>query len=145
MADYRVEKYIRTICDLLNIEIPQIVETGDVLDTDTMLAKADILNRKIYLSGKSKSMDFWFAIAHELRHIWQAQDDFDKWFGNYMQIENTDIETYNLQDAELDANAFAMIVMVDVFGVKPKFNGLSPRIVEKIANRADKIAENGIF
>ena len=53
-------------------------------------------------------------------------------FADYKELGELDIESYNLQIAEIDANAFAYIVMVDLFGVKPLFSGMSPKIISEI-------------
>lgn len=47
------------------------------------------------------------------------------------------IEEYNLQIAEIDANDFAYIVMVDLFGMKPLFHGLSDNVKSRILDRVE--------
>ena len=43
------------------------------------------------------------------------------------QSVNCTVEEYNLQDPEVDANAFGKICMVELTGCNPLFNGLSKR------------------
>lgn len=136
------EDYIKSICAVLKINLPEVIEDSERFNQKTMFAEADLKNNRIFLSDKVGFTDFDFAIAHELRHLWQAQDDFDKWFGNYVKSSETDIETYNLQPAEIDANAFATIVMVDVYHLKPRFDNLPKEIVDLIYERAEKISKN---
>ena len=45
------------------------------------------------------------------------------------------VEEYNLQIAEVDANAFASIVMSDFFSIKPQWNGLSNKVIDAIEKR----------
>jgi Zn-dependent peptidase ImmA (M78 family) len=92
-----------------------------------MLAQCDPEHNMIFVRKKEKpDPDYMFAIAHEIRHIWQHKKDAALYFSNYKTSETCEnIDEYNLQLAELDANAFAGIIMTDVFGLKPKFNGLS--------------------
>lgn len=49
------------------------------------------------------------------------------------------VEEYNLQLAEVDANAFAYIVMADFFGVRPLFQCLSDIVKSQIMERVNQI------
>lgn len=81
----------------------------------------------------------FFAIAHELRHLWQNEhkNEMIKQFNE----EKLDINKYNDQEAEIDANAFATAIMVAVFNVKPLFYEFDDKIKEKIYEKAKKIVE----
>lgn len=61
--------------------------------------------------------DIWFAISHELRHKWQIDRDYD--FASYKTSNEINIVDYNMQPAEIDAHAWAVIVMVSTFGLRP--------------------------
>ena len=50
-------------------------------------------------------------------------------------------EEYNLQKEEIDANAYACVVMMDMFGIKPLFNGLDDEVINKIWERAEEIVK----
>lgn len=50
-----------------------------------------------------------------------------------------DVESYNMQLAEIDANAFATIVMADCFGIRPLYQGMSDKVIQAIGKRVDEI------
>lgn len=132
-------EFIEIVCSNLKITKP-IVEEVLFLLTPTQLAEyvpAD--NVLKYRMGKM-SLDIMFAIAHELRHKWQAEN-CPEIFQNYINSTDTDIEQYNLQSAEIDANAYAMVIMESGFGITPQFKGLSEKIKKKISLRANEIVE----
>lgn len=78
------------------------------------------------------------CIAHELRHKYQIDNSlFDtSAYQTSAVLSNRD---YNLQDVEIDANAYAYVIMYDNFGIDLKFNGLDRDIVQRIKKRAEKI------
>lgn len=78
--------------------------------------------------------DVLFAICHEMRHVYQAQYDTNI-FANYIEIGALNTEEYNLQEAEIDANAYAAMVMKREFGVSPQFKGYSERVKKAIWDR----------
>lgn len=134
-----METYIDYIAKgILDIETPEWIEVG-ILDTATQIAAADIEKNIIYTKKGTDEKMLFFAIAHELRHMWQAKNKkdllikFDK--------SKKDIERYNEQEAEVDANAFATAIMVAVFNVKPLFYEFDDKIKEKIYEKAKKIVE----
>lgn len=49
------------------------------------------------------------------------------------------VEEYNLQTAEVDANAFGSIIMTEFFGMKPLFQGLSDKVKDEIAKQIQYI------
>ena len=51
-----------------------------------------------------------------------------------------DIEEYNLQIAEVDANAFAGLVMIDFFHLKPLYEGIPEKVKIKIFERMEQIS-----
>lgn len=123
---------------VLKIRTPKWIEVEE-LDTSTQIAAADIEKNIIYTKKSINDEKLMlFAIAHELRHMWQAKNKkdllikFDK--------SKKDIERYNEQEAEIDANAFATAIMVAMFGVKPLFS-LDEKIKKKIYTKSEKILE----
>ena len=105
------------------------------------MAQCELTSNTIYLNKLNKpNPDYLFAIAHELRHIFQYQDDEKFYLSNYKTSDNcSSIEEYNLQIAEVDANAFASIVMVEYFHMQPQWNGLSDKVVNAINDRINII------
>lgn len=143
--DKRIRKmllaFIEDICEVLEISVPEISFDGSRFQTATTLAQCDSRGDTIYLKGMNNpSPDLFFSAAHELRHIWQMRTDRVRFFGGYRTADRCrDIDEYNLQLAEVDANAFAGIVMVDFFGMKPQFQGLAEGTKAKIQERTEEI------
>lgn len=136
-----IEEYITDICELLKINKPYVSYDISHFQSNTMMAQCESSGNVIYLRKKAKpDPDYMFAIAHELRHIWQLQNDEQFYFSTYKPVNLCDnIESYNLQMAEVDANAFAGIVMVEFFQLQPLFNGLSDSVKTRIRERIDEI------
>ena len=132
-----IEEFITDICELLDIQIPSISYDTSHFPTETTMAQCELTNNIIYLNKIDKpNPDYLFAITHELRHIFQYQDDEQFYLFNYKtSYECSSFEEYNLQIAEVDANAFAGIVMIQYFHLKPQWNGLSDKVINAINSR----------
>ena len=77
-------------------------------------------------------LDIYFAICHELRHVYQTVYAPDL-FSQYATIDDgLSTEEYNLQPAEIDANAFAAVYMREKFGVSPLFRSYSEKVKNEI-------------
>lgn len=107
--------------------------------TPTTLAMIDVQENTLYLS-KVDSLYKYFSVAHELRHA-QLFKYHPYWFKNYKQSSEISVIDYNIQRVEVDANAYALVMMEDVFGMTPQFNELPEQIVKQIENRANKICD----
>lgn len=71
-----IQKFITDICDILNIPEPSISFNTSNFPTDTMMAQYNPSGDTIYLRKYNKpNPDQLFSIAHELRHIWQMQNN----------------------------------------------------------------------
>lgn len=143
-----LEKYILEICRILKIAIPSIRIDNIRLQTSTTLAQYDPYNKIIYVRKYDNKLrnDFFFSIAHELRHAWQWKNKKSYYFDNYKPSHlMPDIYSYNMQVAEIDANAFATIVMTDVFGVEPLFDNLPADVKQAIESRVREIVEIELF
>ena len=132
-----IEEFITDICELLCIEVPSISYDTSHFSTETTMAQCELTNNIIYLNKiDNPNPDYLFAIAHELRHIFQYQNDEKFYLSNYKTSDKcSSIEEYNLQIAEVDANAFASIVMIEYFHMKPKWNGSSDKVINAINSR----------
>ena len=136
-----IEEFITDVCELLEIEVPKISYDTSHFPTKTTLAQCEPSVNIIYLNKTDKpNPDYIFYIAHELRHIYQYQTD-EKFYLSVYQPSNkcSSVEEYNLQVAEVDANAFASIIMVEYFSMKPQWNGLSDKVISAIDNRINII------
>lgn len=132
-----INHFIRDVCELLGILPPEISFDTSTFPTSSTLAQAR-KDGKLIKVRKKNNPDMYFAVAHELRHIWQIRNGWD--FSEYKQSDTISDEEYNLQPAELDAQAFAKIVMVEFFHITPLFKGLPKSVVAQINKRANEIA-----
>lgn len=136
-----LNKFIKEICKDLDIPIPSISFDTSGFTSDTMISQCSSAKNIIYIIRFERlNLDILFAIAHELRHLWQVRTDEKFYVTHYTTSIPT--EDYNKQIAEIDANAYAGLVMINLFGVKPLFNGLSNDIVKMIYNRMEEIKNN---
>ena len=108
------------------------------------MAQIDVEDSVIYIKPFDKiNPDILFAIAHEIRHLWQYKIDEEYFFKEYKPAnEFSSIDEYNLQIAEIDANAFAGLMMTELFHIKPLFQNLSNEVKLAIQNRMDEIADS---
>ena len=136
-----IEEFITDVCELLKIEIPKISYDTSHFPTKTTLAQCEPTANIIYLTKIDKlNPDYVFFIAHELRHIYQYQTDEEFYLSGYKSSNKcSSVEEYNLQIAEVDANAFASIIMVEYFSMKPQWNELSDKVINAIDNRINII------
>lgn len=136
-----LKEFAKEICELLEIEIPTIIYDDSVFLTNTQLGGIDLNTNILYLRNNYKTkFDELFAIAYELRHMYQNKSIL--WRNSlYSRRKNNESSTeyYNNQESELDANAFAAYVMMDRFKIKPLFTGLDKITKRKIFKRVDDI------
>jgi len=132
-----IEEFITDVCELLEIGVPKISYDTTHFTTKTTMALCEPETNTIYLNKVDKpNPDYVFSITHELRHIYQYQTDEHFYLSEYKSSDKcSSIEEYNLQIAEVDANAFASIVMTDFFSLKPRWHGLSNKVVDTIEKR----------
>lgn len=116
-----IKEFITDVCELLEIEVPTISYDTTRFATETTMAQCKPSANTIYINKTDKpNPDYIFSIAHELRHIYQYQTDEEFYLSDYKPSNKClSVEEYNLQIAEIDANAFASIVMTDFFSMKP--------------------------
>lgn len=137
-------QFVKEICSLLGISVPKITYDNSHFETDTMLAQCEPARNTIYLSRVEKpNPDYLFSVAHELRHLFQYQKNPLFYLSGYRTSDECmSIDEYNLQPAEVDANAFASIVMLYFFSIKPQWMGLSDRGISAINARTDYLLSN---
>ena len=139
-----INEYIKSVCQILKIKEPSISYDASNFNTDTMMAQCAFDGSTIFLKKIDKpNFDYAFSIAHELRHVWQIRSDFESYFSNYKPVDQcSSVEEYNLQPAEVDANAFAAIVLTDFFHLKPLWNGLPDTVITAINSRISTITRS---
>ena len=136
-----VDKFVHDVCGVLSVQAPKIQLGIDVETTDTTLAvyipETDTLCVRPY---DKFNKDLCFALAHELRHVWQFRTDRARYLDGYKNsTECSGIEEYNLQPAEIDANAFAALIMIGFFHLAPQWNGLPKNVVAAIERRLNEL------
>lgn len=139
MEKISIDKFVSVICQDLNIITPRIRRKKAL--QGTALAYYDYKDNVLYLKKSyDNDYDMYFSVAHELRHIYQIKYNV---FDLSRHKSNLDISTraYNLQEEEIDANAYALIIMSSAFHIKPLFNGLDDDIKAMIYKRANEIAK----
>lgn len=138
-----IYKFIGDVCKILNISAPKVSFDTSNFTTPTMMAQCSPDGSEIYLRQCSKpDTDQFFSTAHELRHVWQMRNDYQAYFKQYKPVDQcTDLEEYNLQLAEVDANAFAAVIMADFFRLDPLFGGLSDAVKTQIRERIPRVLE----
>ena len=133
----KIEIFVRRVSEMLGIPTPPIsLSMGDSRPTTLGYFDGIVL----HLRRLSVDLDMLFTCAHELRHFWQMQERPDLLEGYRRINECADQNDYNLQAAEIDANAFALWLMLSGFGITPLFSGLSDDVKKIIRARADEIA-----
>lgn len=136
----KINAFARRICAALDIEAPEIQFSTNVPDGSTVLAWLCEDDDTVHVrEGVDNIHDICFALAHELRHVWQRKNT--AFFDGYKPSKECESLTeYNLQLAEIDANAYAALVMVSAFGVKPLFNGLPDEVKTEIYTRMNDLS-----
>jgi hypothetical protein len=109
-----IEDAVDDICDLLEIEFPIISFDNECLPTKTTMAGYGLDNGVMsinpdYCKEEAKGL-ILFSVAHELRHKWQSEYQPKMVSKRKYKVRDskTSLNKYNSQDAEVDANAFAL-------------------------------------
>lgn len=136
---YVFADYAKTV---LNIEMPDIQFcNADDFATKTQMARAIVNKNVIYINKKIDDEKYLcFCIAHECRHLWQFQTGFlDTLLKTRKQSNETTIYQYNIQEKEIDAHAFGVIIAVEFYDMAPDFPALDEKMRKKIFIRAKAI------
>ena len=114
------------------------VRYASKLATQTQLAAMDPDSLVLTLRRSASDLDKAFSVAHELRHLWQHRTGRFS-FSSHAAPGTLSHIDYNNQPDEIDANAFAALVMERTFGVHPTFSGLSPDLIAEINRQKNLI------
>jgi len=146
----KMEEYLSILeiakeCEkILSIKCPKIKFVPEKDETGVLAKVVLDMNKKIkrinFALDYGNIYDAYFTICHELRHVYQLKYN-NQIFEKYIE-KGTGISTedYNLQEAEIDANAFGSLYMQISFGIKPLFLGYSDNVKGKINKQIEKIA-----
>ena len=139
--DLFLMKVIENVCDDLKIEVPTLDFALEKKSKGNIAALVLNQNRKVKGLSISDDMhlnDLVFSIVHELRHAYQLQYQ-PGIFENYHEIGTIGFEEYNLQKAEVDANAYAALFVEKNFGIRPLWKGYSVDVQHCIEKRKREI------
>ena len=131
-------KTSKVIAELLKLPEPErytikLVEDYEV-EGEVKVSEDDNLQITYRVSDEPLAM--FYTIAHELRHIHQALY-IDSFFKNYTLENMHDMNKYNEQPEEVDANAFASFLCEAIFNVGcPPLEETSEHVMKKIEKRA---------
>lgn len=134
-----INEFIDFICEDLEISKPKIEWNSKEFVSGTQQAIYNYKDDIIYLKKKYETgMDLYFAITHELRHKYQiANKMFDP--DKYKYLDEVSFNDYQKQFVEIDANAYASLIMISVFKRQPLFNGFNDEIKNMIFTRMENI------
>ena len=126
---WSIKEYALDICDILNITCPII----KVVSNKETLATYYPSGNLIELSDTyTDDYDYAFAIAHELRNVWQLKYKHADFASNgyimYHERENDD--EYYLQPLELDANSFSFAINYVYLDIVPSGNAYSKKVMD---------------
>lgn len=134
-----MRNHINLVCKDLKIKRPKVSYDTSVFTSPTMMAMVSPDGRTIHIPDREKDPDLLFSAAHELRHVWQMQNT-PQIFETYKPREHCfTIQEYNLQEAELDANAYAGHIMIKLYGLHPRFDGMTDLVKNEIFKRMEKL------
>lgn len=134
----------KKVADLLKIELPEIkVDLSGKYSCAEYMPGAD----RIVIIRQEDTAEAFFELFHEMRHKWQWVNEFDKYFSEYQELDDVELEMYGKQKAEIDANGFAVIMSANFLGLIPEFKEYPAQERRIIFDRARELSveyENGI-
>lgn len=134
-----MNNHIKQICKDLKIKRPMVSHDTSVFTSPTMMAMVSPDGRTIHIPERKKDPDLLFSVAHELRHVWQMQNT-PQVFETYKPREHCfTVQEYNLQEAELDANAYAGHIMIKLYGLSPRFDGMTDIVKNETFERMENL------
>lgn len=114
------KEYIYFLCDLLTIDIPDIrIKEDGAMATSYPKENRICINKDSFHDGLE-----YIVIAHEMRHIYQwvaVQEKLEPkriiklWEDNFEHYLDSSHTGYENQPLEIDANAFAYIIIKTLF------------------------------
>lgn len=118
-------------------EILKIKPVSVKEDSQNLLGFFVPCERTIHIKKDLSDKDYIFVLSHEMRHVYQEEKDLIK--QDYKKKNETTLSDYNTQENEIDANAFAMVILFNVLGIVPSFENLDQMAITRIKARAREI------
>lgn len=145
-----IDEIIQYNCSLLNINCPKVSIANDAEFTRTQIKCAITpdghnLLIKQQFNDTADERDWWLMLSHECRHIWQATRKADL-LRDYQQSADLSLQDYNAQPAEIDAWAWAVMVVSDKLGVRPTLERIvGAELWQDILSRDRKLLMSRLF
>lgn len=95
----------------------------------------------VYIGSEANTRNAYYDMAHEIRHKWQVVTDPAFYCSEYKEFGTVSLEEYRSQLAEVDADAFAVLMTAMYISEATKLNGYSDNEKENIIRRAIEIAK----
>lgn len=138
-----IEKAVEFNCKMLSVKKPEVnyLNSTNFLSPTTQAAiSEDFSSLGINTDIDFSVLDIWFVISHEIRHLWQSKNKL--YLSDYNSVNKLETKKYNEQNAEIDAHAWAIVVVTNLFGMRPTLEvNLGKEIWQKISDRAEKISD----
>ena len=146
------EKIISWNCSTLSVPFPKVIRIANASEFISASLKCavssdgnELLINKDFAESNVDTLFIWLTLSHECRHIWQIQNREDL-FKQYEQSSSLSVQEYNAQAAEIDAWAWAIIVVGNLFGVRPTFEeNFGAELWAQIQERAREIVAEDFF
>ena len=109
--------------------------------------KALVSHVEIYEKPRFNEKDTYEALAHELRHCFQIERHYEKYYSNFksaMTFQQGCRELYHLQPAEIDADAYALRFIQSLTGENYSANTIFPNVNREIERYA-KTLDDSLF
>ena len=136
--------HINIICEALNITVPEVRWCDSkILHTPTQKAEYQPQADVLLITKQDNDLDVLLAITHELRHKWQFTYHKDM-FDEYRNSKDLSIKEYNLQAAEVDANAYTVVALGYLIHIRPTFDFIGEEVADAIESRAKDIQDECI-
>ncbi len=138
----------------LNIPCPQIIILNELSENAKTGRGNTVYNEKriithieIYEKNDFNEIDMFEALAHEMRHCWQIENHYDKYFSTFQDLTafaQNCREQYHLQLAEIDAIAYALRFIRACTGEDYDANTIYPTVNREIELYA-KTLDDSLF
>lgn len=145
-----LRRFSKYLAEILKIDMPKVTFSKNKLDgslsggalndgAEVRVYTQMDLNAEVDTSSED-FIDLLLRLCHEMRHAWQVQNA-PELINGYRPRQELDLVEYNRQPAELDAHAFAALIIEANFGLSPRFMSLDNETKMLISARKRDIYE----
>ena len=147
--DNKLQEFINLTAAILDIDdyeirvdqenqLDKTTKAGYVFGTNTILINKTLTNPLT----TDKYIEVFMVIAHEMRHMWQSLYHFETYYADGYITENDNEAAYERQLSEVDANAFAWLMIEFYFGKHPAKGTCNIHSYDLIKERAFEIFDD---